>query len=235
VTNSHPDIYLPRDFHANTGDYLMSATNYEPVRHRPHVFRAPDLWTVEGDHVVRTQPSGKRDLFALDSLCEIHLWRNTPTQHRWNKFDSFLWLSLCFGTTWQRLSGAYPRGIHGIENQNARIKQFILSLISRRQDDPKLRIHIGSRLEGAVGRIQIAIILVLPFALLFGATIWITGRENIGSALPLLGVVAVVSALTSAIVWLKMRREITKRINNGTLIFLTVKEFAAQPWEGLDG
>lgn len=211
-----------------------SEENREPVRHRPHVLRAPDLWTIEGDHLVRTHPSGKRDVLPLNSLNEIHLWRNTPTHFRGFTFGSFLWASLRFGTTWQRLSGAYPRGIHGIENQNARVRHLVLHLITRRQDDPDFRIQIGSQLEASVGRIQIAIILLLPPALLFGFTAWITGsREHAGSMLPLWIVMAVASVLASALAWLLLRREIKKRLDNGGVRTLTAKEFLAQPWEGL--
>ena len=148
---------------------------------------------------------------------------------------SFLWANFLLRTTWQRLSGAYPRGFHGIENQDVRVKQLVLDLTTLRQDGPKLRIHIGSRLEGNVGRIQIAILLLLPPALLCGLTAWMTGnREHAGSTLPLWGVIAVSSVLTSALVWLLLRREIKKRIDNGCLRHLTAKKFLAQPWEGLD-
>lgn len=214
---------------------MNTQENRLPVRHRAHIFRAPELWSTEGDHLVRTQPSGKRDALPLNTLREVHLWRNTPSHCRTVTLGSFLWANFRFGTTWQRLSGMYPRGIHGIENQDIQVKHLVLDLITLRQDDPELRIHIGSRLEGNVGRIQIAILLLLPPALLFGLTAWITGsREHAGSTLPLWGVMAVISVLTSALVWLLLRREIKKRIDNGCLKHLTAKAFLAQPWEGLD-
>lgn len=171
-------------------------------------------------------------MLPLDTLCEIRLWRNTPAHTRAFTFGSFLWASFRFGTTWHHLSGAYPRGIRGIEDQDARIKHLVLDLLARRQDDPDLRVCVGSRLEKAVGRIQFAIVLLLPPALLFGLTAWITGsREHAGSTLPLWGVIAVTSMLASALAWLLLRREIKKRIDNGFLRYLTAKEFLAQPWE----
>jgi hypothetical protein len=198
------------------------------IKYRPHVFREPDLWTLEENHLVRTSPNGTRLELPIANLKEIHIWRSVPVNEGVVKIASYAWAKVRFDSTWYRLYGCYPRGIHGPENQSGAVSAMIYALVSARRDSHDLTIRIGARAERVSAQVSTALVFLLPAACFLSLPFILRGDPTVSFVQVL--VLSVVAMIASwALCWWKLSGMIARLNEAGKRIDLTPVQYLDEP------
>jgi len=198
------------------------------IKSRPHIFREPDLWTLETDHFVRTSPDGARLELPLSSLTEIRIWRSSPVDEEVIKMSAHVMAQVRFGTSWYKLYGAYSDGFAGFTNQSGAVSAMIHALITAQQNNPDLTIRVGSRAEGVSAAMGKGILFVLPAAVFLPLPFILSGDPD--HSLPKIATLSVLACIGSWVWgWWKIRGKITELSEAGRLSYLTPAQYLEEP------
>jgi hypothetical protein len=198
------------------------------IKSRPHVFREPDLWTLEEKLFVRTSPNGQRLELPITSLSEIKIWRSTPIHEGVVNIAGHVMAKVRFGKTWYRLYGSYPRGIYGMENQSGAVSAMIFALINAAQVNREMVIRTGSRSERISAQVSFAVLIILPAACFLTLPLILWGEKSVSFGQVLvLSILAMVA--TWALCWWKLGPMITQLNAAGKQTDLTPAQYLANP------